>query len=291
MLEVARRIERAAKADCPVMIWGERGAGKKMVAEMIHRRSRRRDGPLVVVSTQKSPGQPAEDEVFGTAGRPGRLLGAAGGTLLIDEITGFPPTGQAKLLDAAEGRHVAEVGDAAEQPLDFRLMATTRAELAESVDRGSVRADLYYRLTVVTIRVPSLRERQGDLPCLVQWMLSELCAVRGSPVPAVAPELVQHLAERPWPGNGHDLRDCLKRMLAVGDAGTLGAKHLQAVLPQNGRSPAGASSAKPVDTLADLERAAVTRALEAHQGNRTQAAKALGISVRTLQRKLKHWDL
>ena len=109
MLEAARRIERAARADSPVLIWGEDGTGKKLVAETIHRRSRRRDGPLVMLATEKCNGRSAEDELFGTAEQLGSLAAAAGGTLLIDEITGLPPTGQAKLLDAAEGRCVAEL--------------------------------------------------------------------------------------------------------------------------------------------------------------------------------------
>lgn len=291
MREVARRIERAAQADSPVLIWGEKGAGKKLVAEMIHRQSRRGDGPLVIVSTQKSPGQSAEDELFGTAEQPSRLVTAAGGTLLIDEITGLPPTGQAKLLCAAEGRYVAEIRDSARQPIDFRLMATTRNDLAESVERGAIREDLYYRLTVVTIRVPPLRERRKDIPCLVKQLVGELCGARDKPAPGVAPELMRYLVEHPWPGNGRELRRCLERMVLRNDAEVLEVDHLRASFSDDRRDSAGPFSPERIDTLAELERAAVMRALRAHQGNRTQAAKALGISVRTLQRKLKHWDL
>jgi len=289
MLAVLKRIQRAAEVDSPVLIWGEPGSGKKMVAEVIHRRSRRAHGPFVVVSTGNRRGSSPEDELFGAAEPPGNLVAADGGTLLIDEITGLSPTRQAKLLAAAEGRHLEEPWGFGRQPVDFRLMATTREDLAQSVKRGSVRADLYYRLTVVTIRVPPLRERKEDIPCLVEQMLGELCSERGRRVPAVDPELVQHLAERAWSGNGRELRECLQRMVVAEDAETLRVKHLQSPSSQNGRNTRGVPSAEEIDTLADLERTAVMRALTAHQGNRTQAARALGISVRTLQRKLKHW--
>lgn len=291
MLKVARRIERAAQADSPVLIWGEKGVGKKLVAGMIHRRSRRGDSPLVIVSTQRSSGQSAEDKLFGAAGQPGRLATVAGGTLLIDEITGLAPTGQARLLAAVEGRRVAKAGNSAGQPIDFRLMATTRHELTASVERGAVREDLYYRLSVVTIRVPPLRERKEDIPCLVRQMLGELCAAHGKRVPAVDPELMARLLEGSWPGNGCEVRDCLKEMLQREDAEVLEMDHLRASFSGNGKGSTDSLSTERIKTLADLERAAVRRALEVHQGNRTQAARALGISVRTLQRKLRHWDV
>jgi len=291
MLEVAKRIERAAQADSPVLIWGEKGVGKKLVAEMIHRQSRRGDAPLVIVSTENSGGQSVEDELFGTAEQPGRLPTTAGGTLLIDEIAGLPPTGQAKLLAAAEGRYVSQRKDSSRQPIDFRLMATARNELAESVERGTLREDLYYRLSVVTIRVPPLRERKEDIPYLVQQMLGELCATRDKQVPAADPKLTEYLVRRAWPGNGHELRNCLDRMVSTEDSERLDVNDLHGSFCEDGRDSTGLPWAERVDTLADLERAAVMRALKVHQGNRTQAAKALGISVRTLQRKLRHWDV
>ena len=291
MLAVLKRIQRAAEVDSPVLIWGEPGTGKKLVAEMIHRQSRRAEGPFVTVSTRNRRGPSPEDKLFGTAAPPGKLAAADGGTLLIDEIAGLSPTGQAKLLAADEGRHVEEPWGFGPHPVDFRLMATTREDLTQSVERGAVRADLYYRLTVVTIRVPPLRERREDIPSLVEQMLGELCSDCGKRPPGVDPELVQHLAGRAWSGNGRELRECLQRMVVAEDTETLGMKHLQGPSSQNGSNPRAVASAQEIDTLADLERTAVMRALTAHQGNRTQAARALGISVRTLQRKLKHWDL
>jgi DNA-binding NtrC family response regulator len=291
MAEVVRRIERAARADSPVLIWGEKGVGKKLVAELIHRQSRRGGGPLVIVSTRKNRAASAEDVLFGGAGQLGRLVAAEGGTLVIDEIAGLGRTGQAKLLAAAEGRHVAELEDSVGQPVDFRLMATSRSDLAASVGRRRVREDLYYRLSVVTIRVPPLRERQADIPWLVLQMIDELCAARDRPAPAVDLDLMERLTERPWPGNGHELRDVLGEMLLWEDGETLRVDHLDGRFTGDGKDSGNSSSAMEFDTLADMERMAVMRALKAHQGNRTQTARSLGISVRTLQRKLKHWDV
>jgi DNA-binding NtrC family response regulator len=193
------------------------------------------------------------------------------------------------LLEAAEGRHVAELEDYAGRPVDFRLMATTRYEIADSVARGTVREDLYYRLAVVTIRVPPLREREDDIPFLVEQMLGGLCAACDKPVPTVDPELMQYLVERPWPGNGRELRDCLDSMLAEGAPDVLKRSHFPPRLTHHAGDSDHASREGHVDTLADLERTAVIQSLKVHQGNRTQAARSLGISVRTLQRKLRQW--
>jgi DNA-binding NtrC family response regulator len=269
MLEAARRIELAAQADSPVLVWGEDGTGKKLIAETIHRRSRRADAPMVMFAAEQCKGQSPEDELFGIAEQPGALAVAAGGTLLIDEITALPTTGQARLLDAAEGRYLSELQDSAGQPIDFRLMATTRYEIAASVNRGALREDLYYRLAVVTIRIPPLRERKDDIPSLVEQMLGELCAAGDKPVPAVDPELMQYLIERPWHGNGRELRDCLDAMLAEGAPGVLKLNHLPPPLTHHVGNSDHAGRQQHVDTLAEMERAAVMQALKVHQGNRT----------------------
>jgi DNA-binding NtrC family response regulator len=240
-----------------------------------------------------------EEELFGPSEPPadhaaevrrGHVDSAHGGTLLIEDLTGLPPTCQAKLLQAVEGRHDAASAHAEQQRTDFRLMATTRHEPAQSVDRGSVREDLYYRLAVVCIRVPPLRERREDIPGLVRQFLAERCEARGIAVPPVEPELMRHLVEQPWPGNVAQLRACLATIVLPEDAEMLGLNHLRATLRDDEEHSSGSSPERRIDTLAELERAAVMRALKICQGNRTQAAKALGISVRTLQRKLRQWD-
>lgn len=294
MHDVARRIERAALADCPVLIWGEAGSGKRFVAQTIHRRSRRGGGPWVIVpspdaGTKGAPGPTAEVELFGTADRPGKLALAEGGTLLIEEITRLPRTVQAKLLHVMEGRRLFTPEDAARASIDFRLVATTRGDPAESVRRGTLREDLRYHLGVVTIHLPPLRERRDDIPDLILRLLAQMSSEAGTPVPRVEPQLMQFAADHPWPGNVAQLRDCIEIMVRESDAPTLSSQHLRAALAENGAPFRGAPSNEQVATLAGLERAAVLHALEIHEGNRTRAARSLGISVRTLQRKLRNW--
>jgi len=291
MKEVARRIERAACADSPVLIQGDKGVGKKLVAQAIHLRSQRSDGPLIVVSTEDGEVESIELELFGTGVTPGSLARASGGTLLIDEITEVPPVTQAKLLDAVEGRLVNKPDDPAGQPLDFRFMATTRHSVLRSIEQGALREDLFYRLSVVTISVPSLQDRKEDFPELVEQILGEICAAHDKPVPSVEPKLMDYLVERSWPGNAAELKQWLTRMVRGEETGrleTIGGDNPASFSKDDGTETLTASR---IDTLAEIERAAVKRALQAHDGNRTQAAKALGISVRTLQRKLKHWGV
>ncbi len=287
-------MDRASMADCPVVIWGEEGSGKRFVAESIHRRSRRGSGPLVIVRSEAAAASTdgerrLNEELFGTAQQPGKLAVAAGGTLLIDEITALSPTAQARLLGAAEGRAVFTPENASKELPDFRLMATTRFKLAESVKRGVLREDLHYRIGVVAIHVPPLRERPDDIPQLIGELVGELCTERGAAVPSVDPELVQFAVDYPWPGNVAQLYDCLEAMLRAGDTLSLGVGHLQAALAECGGGVAGTPATQQVANLARLERAAVLHALEVHEGNRTRAARSLGISVRTLQRKLRRW--
>lgn len=290
MVEVARRIERAAGAESPVLICGERGAGKKLVAKTIHRKSPRRDGPFVTIRTGGAAGRPLDEELFGSGEWPGAWAKANGGTLLIDEITGLLGTAQARLLAILEGRPLADAGPYDGRRSAVRLMATTRFELPESVRRGVLRRELHYHLGVVTISVPSLRDRREDLPALIRHVLAEICAAREKPVPRVEPELMDCLVEYSWPGNGRQLRHCLETMLPERGADVLKRIHVPLSLVDLLGSSRTLASRRSVDTLADLERAAVARALEIHRGNRTRAAKVLGISVRTLQRKLRQWD-
>ncbi|MDZ7617840.1 MAG: sigma 54-interacting transcriptional regulator [Patescibacteria group bacterium] len=295
MREVARRMERAALADCPVLIWGEEGSGRTFVAETIHTWSRRADGPLVIVRPRAPGGEggaqePRAGELRGARGAPDGLAEAAGGTLLISEITELPRTAQASLLGAAEGRGAFADNDACSEHADFRLMATTRFDPAESVRRGTLREDLHYRIGVVAIHVPPLSERTEDLPELIRDLLTQQCDETGTPLPDIEPEFVQCAADYSWPGNVAQLRACLDAMMQAGDVHTLSAHRLQAAIAEVGECLPTSPASPHVITLARLERAAVIHALEVHEGNRTQAARSLGISVRTLQRKLRCWQ-
>jgi DNA-binding NtrC family response regulator len=170
-------------------------------------------------------------------------------------------------------------------------MATTRHEPSESVERGVLREDFYYRLAVITIRVPSLRERSEDLPCLVRHLLTELRSGRDDRIPSIEPELMRYFVEHPWPGNIPQLRRCVDTIALGTNAKTLGMTHLRVWLSDPEAKRIGLPPERQIDSLAELERAAVLRALKIFQGSRTQAAEALGISVRTLQRKMRHWGV
>ncbi len=298
MREVVRRIDRAAQADCPVMIWGERGSGKQRIAETIHWKSRRSCGPLVVLRPEAGPEKRAparllEDELFGTSRQPGQLAAAAGGTLVIDEITGLPHTAQARLVKATERGDLLALNSPeslAKQQIDVRLMATTQFDLVESVRRGILREDVPYRLGVVTIHVPPLRERREDIPGLVGYLLTELCSAAGRPVPSLEPEFLQAVADHPWPGNVRQLRDCLARMMRENSSPVLTGSDLRSAIAEGGPNGLAPLPEHKVIPLAGLEREAVMQALEVHGGNRTRAAQSLGISVRTLQRRLARWQ-
>ena len=272
-----------------MLIHGEQGSGKKFVAEKIHRQSRRRAGPLAMIRTEPIMDPCWEEELFGTPGRGG-FAAAQGGSLLIEEITQMPRTCQAMLLEIAEDRQSVVPEYQSNRHRGFRLMATTRYDPSESVKRGTMREDLYYRLAVITIRVPPLRERREDTPMLIHQLLKEICEELGKPVPSVSTRLMDSLVNHPWPGNARQLGECLGEMVSEQDVAVLDNRHLPDAFSCGG-SNSGNIVAEPVGTLAELERAAVMRALKFHQGNRTRTAHSLGISVRTLQRKLRQWGI
>lgn len=298
ILEVTDKIRRAAKVDSPVLIWGEEGAGKSQVAQEIHLGSRRAERPFVVVKAEDLSDVLTGGGVFGSskllaepgaAEYGGTFESVQGGTLVITELSELTQICQAQLLETVENRQPPGLGFSANQEGDFRLMATTRHDPSDCVDRGDVREDLYYRLAVVTIRVPPLRERREDIPALVRQSLADLCTAHSRKVPAVSPELMRLLTAHPWPGNVRQLRDCLDAVVRTEDAELLETNHVLALLSNPQRDSIDSPPRQCIDTLAELERAAVMRALKVYHGNRTQAAKGLGISVRTLQRKLRLW--
>ena len=258
MREVARRMERASRADCPVVIWGEPGTGKRSVAASIHWKGRRHDGPLIIVPASDVPAGEAgdrwlEEELFGTGQGGGRLEEAAGGTLVIDEITRLSLTSQARLLEAAETRHATSEHKDVGERLDFRLIVITRSNLAESVRRGVLRHDLHYRLGVVTIHVPPLRDRSDDIPELIRELLQEICAEAGRPLLGIEPSLPHFVQACAWPGNVAQLRRCLTELASNGEAAALTADHLRAVLAETDPLSAEMTGPEQIAPLAHLE--------------------------------------
>lgn len=299
MADVFDQTRRAAQTDSTVLIIGESGTGKELIAEALHHNSPRSPGPFVTVNMAAIPESLTESELFGhvkgsftgaAVDREGRFQSANGGTLFIDEIGDFELPSQAKLLRALENSTVSPVGSNDEQVVDVRVVAATSRDLYEMLSDGTFREDLFYRLNVVTIALPPLRDRRDDIRLLAQSFLNEFCEQQNRPLLQIDPELMQFLESFDWPGNVRQLRNCVESMvvMAAGDSLSVGS------IPQHLEPPAtdDLDLDLPRDTtLEDLEREAIRQALSRYQGNRTHAAESLGISVRTLQRRLKEWGM
>jgi len=209
--------------------------------------------------------------------------------LFIDEIGDFALTSQAKLLRVLENRVVTPIGSNADREVDVRVVAATSRNLEELVHDGEFREDLYYRLNVINLRLPPLRERRGDIPLLVNHFLKELCNAAERPLLSLDPKLARFFQTHPWPGNVRQLRNCLESMVVMAQGTTLTIEDLPASIDET-TTPAEDLEVPFGITLEDLEKAAVEQMLEKCDGNRTRAAEELGISVRTLQRRLKAWN-
>jgi DNA-binding NtrC family response regulator len=295
MRDVFVRIERAAQSDSTVLILGESGTGKELVAKAIHRASRRKHEPFVAFSLCAMSEELVEAELFGHATGAGQDIGvfqrAKGGTLLIDEIGDCPPGIQAKLLRALETQRVTPVGGAQERAVSVRVIATTSRGLDELMAARRLRDDLYYRLNLLAIDLPPLRERRSDIPLLVNHFLEECCRANARKKPRLSADLLRFMEQFAWPGNVRQLRHAVESMVVMAQGDFLTLEDLPSHLGQPGAAEEAGAVSSEATTLENLEKAAVLQALERTQGNRTHAAGLLGISIRTLQRKLKAWGL
>jgi DNA-binding NtrC family response regulator len=298
MQDVFEQIKRVADTDATVLITGESGTGKELVAGAIHRRSRRRSGPFSAINMAAVPDTLVESELFGhvkgaftgaASERAGRFEVADGGTLFIDEIGDLRLTSQAKLLRVLESRSITPVGGNGSKTVDVRVLAATNKQLEAMVADGDFREDLYYRINVVMIPLPPLRERRDDIPVLIRHFLAELCETYDQSLPEMEEELEEYLVTYDWPGNVRQLRNCMESMMVMADSQRLTLDDLPAMVRDNQTRPEASFEIPSGVTLEDLERAAISQALRRFDDNRTRAARSLGISVRTLQRKLKRW--
>ncbi len=299
MLEVFEHARRAAASDSTVLITGESGTGKELIAEAIHQNSPRKGGPFVTVNMAAVPEHLVESELFGhakgaftgaTDSRIGRFETAHEGTIFIDEIGDFKLESQAKLLRVLENRTVTPIGSNSDREVNVRVVAATSHTLEQLIREENFREDLYYRLNVVNLHLPRLRERREDIPLLVNHFMRELGEAANKPVLQIDTDLKDYLETHDWPGNVRQLRNCLESMIVLAAGEILTLDDLPA-MAQNDTAAPNHLTIPPNTKLTDLEREAVEQALEQHDGNRTHAAKSLGISVRTLQRKLKTWDV
>ncbi len=317
MQRVFELIRRSAHAFSTVLILGESGTGKELVAQAIHQNSPRRDGPFVAVNCAAMPATLVESELFGhergaftgaTDRRMGKFEAASGGTLFIDEIGEFEVALQVKLLRLLENRVVTPVGSNREIKVDTRVLAATSRNIPQMLADGQFREDLYYRLNVITIELPPLRNRLEDIPLLAKRFMDRVNEQNGTSITALSPALVDALQEYAWPGNVRELLNVIERMMVLTDKAIIDLDDLPAYI-RNGPVPRlpdlhhdrsahrfpvhdAANALSLLDeslasmTLEDIEKRAIDATLARCGGRRTRAAKMLGISVRTLQRKL-----
>jgi two-component system, NtrC family, response regulator HydG len=290
-----RTLEQAARVaphgDVTVLIGGETGTGKELLARAIHYGSPRAAAPFVEINCAAIPAGLLESELFGhergaftgaTTTKPGLFELAHGGTLLLDEVGSLPLELQPKLLRVLEGRQVRRVGGQSTREVDVRVIAATHMDLGAAVRRGEFREDLYYRLHVVALVLPPLRERESDVELLAETFLARLATSYSLPVPPLTPELRAVLRHHTWPGNVRELRNAIERALVLSPAGTLRVEELR---PPAERVAPGDSLPFPAD-LATLTRAAAARMMDLTGHNKSEAARRLGISRPRLQRLL-----
>jgi two-component system response regulator HydG len=300
MKDVFAKIQRAAPVDSTVLILGESGTGKELVAQALHHNSLRKKGPFVAVNCAAVPATLVESELFGhvrgaftgaTDRRMGRFEQADGGTLFIDEIGDFEIGLQAKLLRVLETLTVTPVGGHEDRKVDVRVLAATSRDITKMVENGTFREDLYYRLNVVTIGLPPLRERPDDIPMLFEHFLKEISEHKHTPPKRISPEVMRRFQQYRWPGNVRELRNTLESMMVLADGDVLTERDLPERIAAGSALVSNSQEIPTGVTMEELERLAITKALDQFGGNRTHAANRLGISVRTLQRKLRQYEL
>ncbi len=289
MLEVFRKLTKVATTDISVLITGETGTGKELIAREIHRRSNRASGPFVVINCGAIPENLIESELFGhvkgaftgaVASRPGKFQVADKGTLFLDEIGELPLNLQVKLLRALQERVVVRVGDSRPEKVDIRVVAATNRVLEEEIRTGRFREDLYYRLNVVNIWLPPLRERGDDVLIIAKALLSKYADELHSSVQGFTPAALAAIKKHQWPGNIRQLENRIKKALVLCERTLLSPEDLDL----------GQSSDSPILPLEkakeEFQRKYVLEVLERNNGNRTQTARDLGVDPRTIFRHL-----
>jgi DNA-binding NtrC family response regulator len=304
LVEVRRRIERAAPTDATVLLTGESGTGKELMARALQRRSPRRDGPFLKINCAAIPETLFESELFGyergaftgaREAKPGRFELAEGGTLFLDEIGEIPPAVQPKLLRALQDRSFFRVGAVKTIEVDVRVVAATNRDLEADIAAGRFREDLYYRLNVVPIHVPALRERVADLPALADFFLRRSARRHGKTVEGFAPDALAALVQFQWPGNLRQLENAVERAILFTEGSLIRREDLPSeVRPCDAaaRDPSALPLRERVrEATRSIEREAIIEALRRTEGNVTRAARTLGLSRRGLQLKMKELEI
>ncbi|MCE9572160.1 MAG: sigma-54 dependent transcriptional regulator [Deltaproteobacteria bacterium] len=295
MRGVQELVARLVGSDATVLITGESGTGKEIVAKALHTTGRRRGGPFVAINCAALPEPTLESELFGhvrgaftdaRADRDGLFVQAHGGTLMLDEIGELPLGLQAKLLRTLEERTVRPLGGNKEIPIDVRLVAATNRALATEAAAGRFRLDLYYRLKVVSLAIPPLRERGEDVLMFAHHFVARYGAQEGKVVTGFDKAVAERLLHHDWPGNVRELRNCIEHAVALAEGPELTLADLPAELRERDVANPGTPPSTGWVTLEQLERDYIARVLKHTHNNRTQAARILGVDRRTLMRKL-----
>ncbi len=315
MQQVRATIGKLARNQAPVYIAGESGVGKELVARLIHEQGPRAAGPFVPVNCGAIPSELMESEFFGhrkgsftgaVSDKEGLFQAANGGTLFLDEVAELPLHMQVKLLRAIQEKAVRPIGAREEIPVDVRILSATHKNLAALVEQGQFRQDLFYRINVIELRVPPLRERRGDVPLLANYILRQLAAKSGGSPGRLLPNAQQALESYDFPGNVRELENILERAMAMCDGDQVDVVDLMlpqrapraepsaplgtpppAAPAQTAPTPASAADGGLDDYISNIERTAIIKALEESRYNKTAAAKKLGITFRALRYKLK----
>ncbi len=303
-----QRARAAASTSADVLVEAESGTGKELLARFIHNSSDRRDKPFVAVNCAAVPESLLESELFGhgrgaftgaIAAKPGKFELAHGGTILLDEIGEMPLHLQPKLLRVLQEREFERLGEARSVHVDIRVIATTNVSLATMVERGQFRSDLFYRLNVIPLSLPPLRERKEDIPALARYFAEKHAAQSQTPVPQLRTGFLERLKAHSWPGNVRELANFMRRVVALSDTQDIDAGCFDREFQIAARSPTLSPAMVPVQSPAvlagtpirELERMHVENTLALADGNRTHAAVMLGISLRTLRNRIREYGL
>jgi DNA-binding NtrC family response regulator len=300
MQATVQRAEQVAKSEASVLIIGDTGTGKEVLARHIHRRSRRSAGPFIALNCSAIPENLLESELFGhekgafsgaVARRIGKFEAADGGTLLLDEISEMDVRLQSKLLRALQEREIDRLGGAAPVRVNVRILATTNRDLPAEVQRGTFREDLYFRLNVVSLRIPPLRERPGDIAALADHFARRYADVNGLPLRPLSREVLLRLTSHTWRGNVRELENVIHRAVLLADGAEIGIGAIELGPPAAMASPAmiGGITSLVGRRMEEVERDLIIGTLGHTLGNRTHAATILGISIRALRNKLRDY--
>ena len=298
-LDVLRFADVVAPTDSTVLIGGESGTGKEVLARYIHDASLRADGPFLSINCGALPETLLESELFGhvkgsftgaVRDKQGLFAAARGGTFFLDEVGEMPPSLQVKLLRVLQQREVIPVGATEALPVDVRIIAATNRELEEEVRRGNFRSDLFYRLNVLALDLPPLRDRRDDLLLLIDRFLQDLAGDRSMEVKALTAEALDAVMVYEWPGNVRELQNALEHATVLTKGNLIEPQHLPERITRQKKEPLVADRAQPNPTLDLIERAYIMFVLQAEGGNKTRAAEALGIDPSTLYRKLSRYE-